>query len=148
VVYGICGSVQQAMRYSSYGINAIFLQPVERQAALRVVRGTHLMVLREVRRHVRLPLISAATLQTSTESISAGTVEISSGGACLSTRARLTVPQTVQITLQLPDAGELSLRAVVCWIRQEEELAGVRFEPGDPHREQLREWIDAYLGDN
>lgn len=148
VVYGICGSVKQAMRYSGYGINAIFLRPVERQAALRVVRGTHLMVLREVRRYVRVPLVAAAALQTGTETVPASTVELSAGGASLYTPARLTVPQTVRVTLRLPNAGELSLGGIVCWIRRDEELAGVRFEPSDPRREQLREWIDAYVGDN
>ncbi len=145
VIYGICGSLKQAMRFAPYGINALFLEPVERQAALRVVRSTHLLVLRELRRYVRVPLVSEASLQTGTESVPASTVEISSGGACIHTRGRLTVPQDVQVTLQLPGSGELSLRAVVCWIRREEELAGLRFEAGDPGRLQLRQWVDGYL---
>jgi hypothetical protein len=56
VIYGLCGSMAQAIRYSSYGINAVFMQPVERHAALRVVRTTHLMVLHELRRYVQVPL--------------------------------------------------------------------------------------------
>lgn len=147
VVYGVCGSLQQAMRYSSYGINALFLQPVDRQAALSVIRSTHLMVLRELRRYVRLPLVSAAVLRTGGDAVPASTIEISAGGAALHTRARLCVPQSVQMTVQLPRAGELSLSAVVCWIRRDEQLAGLRFEPGDQRRAQLRQWIDEYLGD-
>lgn len=148
VVYGVCDSLGEAMRYSSHGINALFLHPVDRQSALSVVRSTHLMVLRELRRYVRLPLVSAAVLQTGADTVPASTVEISAGGAALHTRARLCVPQSVQMTVQLPRTGELSLGAVVCWIRREEELAGLRFEPGDQHRAQLRQWIDDYLCDN
>lgn len=148
VIYGICGSLPEAMPFSSFGLNALFMRPIERRAALRVVRTTHLMVLRELRRYVRVPLISEVRLQTSTESIPANSIEISAGGVSLHTRAHLAVPQDVQVTLQLPDSGELSLRAVVCWIRRDEELAGLRFEPGDQHCSQLRQWIDDYLGED
>jgi hypothetical protein len=148
VIYGLCGSVAQAIRFSSYGINAIFMQPVERNAALRVVRTTHLMVLRELRRYVRVPLVSAVMLQTGTESVPASTFEISSGGMSLHTKARLAVPQSVQATLHLPGSGEMAVRAVVCWIRRDEDAAGLRFEPGDERRLQVREWIEHYLGDN
>lgn len=147
VIYGLCGSVAQAIRFSSYGINAIFMQPVERNAALRVVRATHLMVLRELRRYVRVPLVSAVMLQTGTESVPASTVEISSGGISLHTKARLAVPQRVQATLRLPGSGEMAVRAVVCWIRRDEDAAGLRFEPGDERRLQVREWIEHYLDD-
>lgn len=148
VIYGLCGSVAQAIRFSCYGINAIFMQPVERHAALRVVRTTHLMVLRELRRYVRVPLVSAVMLQTGTESVPASTVEISSGGMSLHTKARLALAQSLQATLQLPGSGEMAVRAVVCWIRRDEDTAGLRFERGDERRLQVREWIEQYLGDN
>ena len=125
-----------------------FLYPVERDAALRVIRTTHLMVLHELRRYVRVPLVSGVMVETGTEKVSASTVEISSGGLCLHTQARLGVPQSVEVNMQLPGAGELSLSAVVCWMRREEELAGLRFEPGDPRRAQLRQWIEDYLGED
>jgi hypothetical protein len=106
------------------------------------------MVLRELRRYVRVPLVSAVTIRTGTESVPGSSVEISSGGVSLHTRAHLTVPQTVQVTLQLPASKELTLRGVVCWIRRDEELAGLRFEPSDARRSQLRQWIDDYLGED
>jgi PilZ domain len=146
VIYGLCGSVAQAIRFSSYGINAVFMQPVERHAAQRVVRTTHLMVLRALRRYVRVPLVSAVMLQTGTESVPASTVEISSGGMALRTKARLAVPQSVQATLHLPGSGEMAVRAVVCWVRRDEDMAGLRFEPDDERRPQIREWIEHYLG--
>ncbi len=40
VIYGLGGSAHEAMRFSKYGINAIFNEPLERPAALKLVRAT------------------------------------------------------------------------------------------------------------
>jgi precorrin-6B methylase 2 len=44
VIYGVGGSAQEAMRFSRYGVNAVFTEPVERQAALKLVRATQMLV--------------------------------------------------------------------------------------------------------
>ncbi len=145
VVYGICSSLQEAMRYSSYGINAVFEHPVDRHAALRVVRFTYLLVVHELRRYARVPLVSEALLETGKERLHASTVEISGGGMSLRSSAHFTIPQAVQVTFELPNLGQISLRAVVSWIRKEDEMIGVRFEPTDEFRPAVRRWIDDYL---
>src|SRR6202050_3201958 len=38
VLYGLGGNAQEAMRYSKYGINAMFQEPLERPPALTLVR--------------------------------------------------------------------------------------------------------------
>ena len=58
VIYGLGGDAQQAMRYSKYGINAIFHEPLERPAALKLVRATQILVLHEFRRYIRIPVIT------------------------------------------------------------------------------------------
>ena len=63
VIYGLGGSAQEAMRYSKYGINAIFQEPVERSAALKLVRATNMLVLHEFRRYVRIPVMTEVSLQ-------------------------------------------------------------------------------------
>ncbi len=40
VIYGVGGNAQEAMRYSKYGINAMFHEPLERPAALET-RARH-----------------------------------------------------------------------------------------------------------
>src|ERR1700748_3681599 len=55
VIYGIARSTQEALRFSKYGINAVLDEPLERQSVLKVVRSTHLLVIHELRRYVRLP---------------------------------------------------------------------------------------------
>src|SRR5262249_13815168 len=68
VIYGIAKDTQDAMRYSRFGINALFeaqwLQdPPNRQAVLKVLRATHLLVAQEMRRYVRLPLVTEVSAQ-------------------------------------------------------------------------------------
>ena len=50
IIYGVGGNAQEYMRYSKYGINAIFNEPLERPAALKLVRATRMLVLHEFRR--------------------------------------------------------------------------------------------------
>jgi hypothetical protein len=145
VVYGVCSSLQEAMRYSRFGINAVFEHPVDRHAAMRVVRSTYLLVVHELRRYVRVPLVSEALLENGKERVHASTAELSAGGMSLRTAAPFKVSQTMIVTFELPNVGRVSLRAIVSWIRREEELIGVRFEPADEHRPAVRRWIDDYL---
>src|SRR5580765_3238859 len=58
VLYGLGGSAQEAMKFSKYGVNAVFHEPLERQAALKLVRATQMLVLHEFRRYVRIPVMT------------------------------------------------------------------------------------------
>src|SRR4029077_14609256 len=81
VIYGIARNTQEALRYSNYGINAVLDEPLDRQSVLKIVRATHLLVIRELRRYVRLPVVSQAEIDTgSNVPAMVTTVEVSSGG--------------------------------------------------------------------
>src|SRR5438270_380722 len=56
LVYGIATDPHAAMKFSDFGINVVFKQPLERSAALRAVRATYLLALHEYRRYVRVPV--------------------------------------------------------------------------------------------
>ena len=62
VIYGVGGSAQEAMRFSKYGINAMFHEPLERPATLKLVRATRMLVLHEFRRYVRIPVMTEVSL--------------------------------------------------------------------------------------
>src|SRR5271167_4032326 len=84
VIYGVGGSVQDAMKFSRYGINAVFNEPLERQSALKLVRGTQMLVLHEFRRYVRIPVITEVSVVLSDGGrFTASSQEISSGGMSL-----------------------------------------------------------------
>ena len=74
------------------------------------------------------------------------TVEISAGGMSLMVPARLVVPQVVLVTSELPGTGPAAVRSIVCWTRDAEGMAGIRFDPQDQRRFVVRRWIDDYLG--
>ena len=62
VIYGLGGSAQEAMKFSRYGVNAVFHEPLERQAALKLVRATQMLVLHEFRRYIRIPIITEISM--------------------------------------------------------------------------------------
>lgn len=145
VVYGICGNAQEALRLSRFGINAVFSEPVERQAALRVVRATHLLVINELRRYVRIPIFTEITITVQGRKHQAISMEVSAGGMSLKTQFRAAPPTAVELEFTLPDSQHLAVAASVCWQR-EPDLLGVRFEAGDQRRLAVKKWIDDYLG--
>src|SRR5215469_14385421 len=58
VLYGVGGTVQDALKFSRFGLNAVFNEPIERTTALKLVRSTQMLVLHEFRRYVRIPIIT------------------------------------------------------------------------------------------
>jgi len=145
VIYGIARNTQEALRYSSYGINAVLDEPLDRQSVLKIVRATHLLVIHELRRYVRIPVVSQAHVDTGSATIPINTVEVSSGG--LSVHSPMPLPRTdpVRLLLALPGMEKLSIRAFVCWHRESEKAYGLRFDPADERRSKVRAWIDQYL---
>jgi hypothetical protein len=146
VIYGIARNTQEALRYSSYGINAVLDEPLDRQSVLKIVRATHLLVIHELRRYVRIPVVSQAEVDTGNRvNASVTTVEISSGGLSVRSATPLPKSDAVRLILTLPGLEKLSVRALVCWYREGEKVYGLRFDPSDERRLRIRAWIDQYL---
>lgn len=146
VIYGMARNTQEALRFSSYGINAIFDEPLERQGVLRVVRSTHLLVIHELRRYVRIPVVTEATIEAgSSGNLMAASVEVSAGGMSVHCPGPVLTQDTVRISFTLPGDKPIKVRAAVCWARPNENLYGFRFDLSDPARLAVRTWIDQYL---
>jgi len=145
VIYGLGGTAQDAMRYSRYGINAIFQEPVERSAALKLVRATNTLVLHEFRRYVRIPVVTEVTVQINEHrKLTATTLEVSSGGMSIKSADDIGAGQAVEVSFALLTLPRIWIRGNVTW-RQPKKSFGVRFDPSDERRRKLKEWIDAYL---
>jgi DNA-binding response OmpR family regulator len=145
VVYGICGSAQEALRFSRFGINALLADPVDRQSALRAVRATQLLVINELRRYVRIPIVTEVMLSVQGRQHAATSQEISAGGMSLKTRFRAAPPTAVEVEFTLPDSQHLAVGSNVCWQR-DPDMLGIRFDAGDKRRLAVKKWIDDYLG--
>jgi hypothetical protein len=145
VIYGIARNTQEALRFSSFGINAVFDEPLDRQRVLKVVRATHLLVIHELRRYVRVPVVAQAEVETGSKTVPATTVEVSSGGMSLRCNTRLTSTDPVRLTLALPGLPRMTLRAFITWYRETDKVYGLRFDSADERRHKIRNWIDQYL---
>jgi hypothetical protein len=145
VVYGIARNTQEALRYSNYGINAVLDEPLDRQSVLKVVRATHLLVIHELRRYVRIPVASQTEFDVNGRPVIGTTVEVSSGGISIRCLAPLPKSDPIRLTLSLPGIEKLSVRAYVCWYRDSDKVYGMRFDPTDERRLRVRGWIDQYL---
>ena len=145
VIYGVGGSAQEAMRYSKYGINAVFHEPLERQAALKLVRATQMLVLHEFRRYVRIPVITEISIVTAdSRRFTATSHEISSGGMSMKSAEDVSVGTNVEISFALLTLPRTWVRSTVTW-RKPDKTFGVRYDPQDDRRMRIKEWIDAYL---
>jgi hypothetical protein len=145
VLYGIARSTQEALRYSNYGINAILDEPLDRQSVLKVVRATHLLVVHELRRYVRVPVVAEALVESGSTTARVMTVEISSGGMSVRSAQPISSSDSIRISASLPGLQNLHVRAYVTWARPADNIYGLRFDPKDERRLSVRKWIDQYL---
>lgn len=146
VIYGIARNTVEALRFSSFGINAIFDEPLERQGVLRVVRATHLLVIHELRRYVRIPVVTETTVDAGgARKLTGASQEVSAGGMSLRSSSPIPSPDTVRVTFTLPGGKPVKLRAQVCWSRPSDNLYGLRFDNTDEGRTAVKTWIDRYL---
>jgi len=146
VVYGIARNAKEALRHSAYGVNAVLDEPLDRPSVIKVVRSTHLLVMNELRRYVRVPVTSKAQIETQRGTVMVTTREISSGGLSVRSSTALAAAGGVRVALTLPRLKPLVLRAFLCWEGQGgEKVYGLKFDPSDMRHVQIRGWIDQYL---
>lgn len=146
VIYGLGGSAQDAMRFSKYGINAVFHEPLERSAAMKLVRATQMLVLHELRRYVRIPVITEISVVASEgHRLTATSIEVSSGGMSMRSGEDVSVGQGVEVSFALLTLPRVWVRGTVSWRNAAGKAFGVRFDNQDERRLRIKEWIDAYL---
>jgi hypothetical protein len=146
IMYGLGGSVQDAMGYSKYGVNAIFQEPLERPAALKLVRATQTLVFHEFRRYVRIPVITELSVVTGEDRrFSATSQEISSGGMSFRSPEDIPTGQGVEISFALLTLPRIWVRGTVTWRKPATKSIGIRFDQQDERRLRIKEWIEAYL---
>jgi hypothetical protein len=145
VIFGLGGTAQDAMRYSKLCINAIFHEPLERSAAMKLVRSTRMLVLHEFRRYVRIPVMTeVGIVMADGGRMTATSQEISSGGMSLKGHHVPEQDLHVEVTFSLLTLPRVWVRGQVTW-RKNNKSFGIRFDATDERRQRLKEWIAAYL---
>ncbi len=144
VLYGLGGNAQEAMRYSKFGINAMFQEPLERPATLKLVRATHMLVLHEFRRYARIPIMTEVNVVSPDGTrLVASSLEVSSGGMSLKSSEDMPSGTNVEISFSLLTLPRVNVRGVVTWHKS--KTFGIRFDPADDRRQKVKSWIDTYL---
>jgi hypothetical protein len=146
VIYGICRPEEDLRRFSSYAINVVMTDPLDRQGTLKTVRATHLLVLHEFRRYVRVPMITEVRIEHAQEQTLGHSIEVSGGGMSLNSKLAAKLGSAVEVFFNLPGTQALSCSATVSWIDSAEGTLGIRFNPEDQRRGKIKKWIDEYLG--
>jgi len=145
VIYGLGGTAQDALRYSKLCINAVFHEPLERSAALKLVRSTRMLVQHEFRRYVRVPVMTeVGMVMPDGARYTATSQEISSGGMSLKGSHVPEPGSLVEVSFSLLTLPRIWVRGNVTWKKPNKSF-GIRFDLTDERRHRLKEWIVGYL---
>ena len=143
-VLGVCPAGTDMRAFGRFGLNAILKEPVDRQEALKTVRATHLLILNELRRYVRIPMVLEVQFRVNGNSFSGLTHDISYGGISISTQQNVSPDNDVELALTLPNGVPAKVKGLIIW-RHHPDLIGIRFAGGDERRAVIRKWIDEYF---
>jgi PilZ domain len=148
VIYGLGGSAKDALDLSQFGINAIFAEPLERTAAVKLVRSTQMLVMHELRRYARIPVVTAVTVMAGSthRQFEASSVEISSGGMSLRSAQEVSSGLPVEVAFGLLTLPRVWVRGSVSWVKPAGKMFGVRFDQTDQRRKRIKEWVESHLG--
>ena len=145
IIYGLGGTAQDALRYSKLCINAVFHEPLERSAAMKLVRSTRMLVLHEFRRYVRIPVMTEVGIVLPDGGrMTATSQEISSGGMSLKGNYVPERGSLVEVSFSLLTLPRVWVRGHVTWKKSNKSF-GVRFDSTDERRQRVKDWIVAYL---
>ncbi len=145
IIYGLGGSAQDAMRYSKLCLNAVFHEPLERSAAMKLVRSTRMLVLHEFRRYVRVPVMTeVGVVMADGGRVVATSQEISSGGMSLKGHHVPELQSLVEVSFSLLTLPRVWVRGHVTWKKPNKSF-GIRFDSTDERRYRLKQWIVSYL---
>jgi hypothetical protein len=148
VIFGIYSEPSQLRNLSKYGINAVIQWPAKRTEAVKVLRSAQTLLVHELRRYARIPLATAVEVVIRGEKHQAISRELSGGGMSLTFGKLPNVSKSdyIELLLVIPPGKALSLKGVVCWIHENDNLVGVQFMQESNMLAPVRSWIDDYLG--
>jgi hypothetical protein len=145
IIYGLGGSARDALRYSKLCLNAVFHEPLERSAALKLVRSSRTLILHEFQRYVRIPVMTEVKIALGDGGRATATSqEISCGGMSLKSTHPPEPGTPLEVSFSLLTLPRVFVRGNVAW-RKPNKTFGIRFDSSDDRRQRLKEWLVAYL---
>jgi PilZ domain-containing protein len=143
IIFGIGGNAKDAMRYSKYGINAMFNEPMERSTVLKLIRATRALVVHEHRRYTRVPVVTEVLVVGDGRRAAACSIEISAGGMSIKSAEDFSIGVPVEVSFALMSTARVIVRGNITW--RKPKSFGVCFDMKDDRRLAIKRWIDSYL---
>jgi hypothetical protein len=145
IIYGLGGTAQDALRYSKLCLNAVFHEPLERSAALKLVRSSRNLIVHEFQRYVRIPVMTEVRVTLADGArVTATSQEISAGGMSLKSANAPEPGSMVEVSFSLLTLPRVWVRGNVAW-KKTNKTFGIRFDATDDRRQRLKDWLVAYL---
>lgn len=145
VIYGLGGTAQDALRYSKLCLNAVFHEPLERSAAVKLVRSSRTLIVHEFQRYVRIPVMTEVRVETADGGrMTATSQEISCGGMSLRSAHPPEPGSIVEVSFSLLTLPRVGVRGNVAWKKSSKSF-GIRFDANDVRRQRLKDWLVSYL---
>jgi CheY-like chemotaxis protein len=123
--------------------NFLIQKPLQESAIESTLRAALGLIIRERRRYFRCPVAVPVSMHIQGEAeFQCQLVNISEGGAAVSTPTALTPGMTVRVRFRLPDErGVFDVEAEICW-SDTKGRAGVQFRSHPPEQEtRLQDWL-------
>ncbi len=143
LAYGI-GTFERAAAIAHLGINAVVTAP-ESPDVSRAVEATYLLLVRQLRRYVRVPIVTPVEMETAPGSppLKGISKDISAGGIAVVLPDGAKLAGKLIVRFVLPELEPLSLPALVCWYAA--DSIGMQFT-GSDGQARVKHWVEQYLG--
>ena len=145
MIYGISGSPIAVIRFQRYGIHAILESPLDPVAVMEVVKATQALLKHQIRRYVRLPLMTLVQLNIGREIFAVNSRQISPAGMSLVTKQKLQIGQAARVTFTQPNMLQIAADVTVCWVTEDSNMVGVRFNSSNQGLGLVKSWMEEYL---
>ncbi len=144
VIYGVYERLEQLGTFPLL-LSGGFSLPLDRPQVIRSIRTSFQLLKKELRRHVRIPLVTHATVDSAGIDVAAITQEISAGGISMISGAEVATSAPVRLAIALPGEPHISVDGVVCWARKENRVFGVSFAAANNDVDRIHHWVNSYL---
>lgn len=147
VVYAFVNDATQAVEARRLGANFVIPQPFTTEAIAPFIRAGHGLMIHELRRYFRAPVVFAVDLIAQEgRRLRARSIDLSSGGLAVLLDQSLMPGQSFAASFQIPGSGEaVDVAVTVCWT-DNAGRAGLRFEmPSQLAQAAIERWLRAEI---
>jgi hypothetical protein len=139
VIYAL-GNAKRLNDFPDLAVNAL-LQTGAISNVLAAIDATQPLLVRGISESARVPIAVPVAIEADGKSLIALTKNVGYGGMAVKLHRMPTLPETVNVSFALPDAGSFSFSAVPRWYSG--RFVGLQFR-SSKEENSLKEWVKSY----